>query len=199
MYDLFKGVSNFFGFGDGLTQSQIDDGLYVYEGGEPDTDIDGFTYGYNPLEEEYVGESISIFGGDSEFSADTPSSVSDTASFMGYKIPAAFKKLKGVVGEDSRPLGQQRRRTTGKTSPDRFSGRPSRISDPRGESSAQKRLRLVGNTKGALARIDSEALLLNKIVEKLADAKAGEPKKKTITIADSKSLTGQIALKSRMT
>ena len=199
MYDLFKGVSNFFGFGDGLTQSQIDDGLYVYEGGEPDTDIDGFTYGYDPLEEEYVGESISIFGGDSEFSADTPSSVSDTASFMGYKIPAAFKKLKGVVGEDSSPLGQQRRRTTGKTSPDRFSGRPSRISDPRGESSAQKRLRLVGNTKGALARIDSEALLLNKIVEKLADAKAGEPKKKTITIADSKSLTGQIALKSRMT
>ena len=199
MYDLFKGVSNFFGFGDGLTQSQIDDGLYVYEGGEPDTDIDGFSYGYNPLEEEYVGESISIFGGDSEFSADTPSSVSDTASFMGYKIPAAFKKLKGVVGEDSSPLGQQRRRTTGKTSPDRFSGRPSRISDPRGESSAQKRLRLVGNTKGALARIDSEALLLNKIVEKLADAKAGEPKKKTITIADSKSLTGQIALKSRMT
>ena len=199
MYDLFKGVSNFFGFGDGLTQSQIDDGLYVYEGGEPDTDIDGFTYGYNPLEEEYVGESISIFGGDSEFSADTPSSVSDTASFMGYKIPAAFKKLKGVVGEDSSPLGQQRRRTTGKTSPDRFSGRPSRISDPRGESPSQKRLRLVGNTKGALARIDSEALLLNKIVEKLADAKAGEPKKKTITIADSKSLTGQIALKSRMT
>ena len=42
MYDLFKGVSNFFGFGDGLTQSQIDDGLYVYEGGEPDTDIDGY-------------------------------------------------------------------------------------------------------------------------------------------------------------
>ena len=199
MYDLFKGVSNFFGFGDGLTQSQIDDGLYVYEGGEPDTDIDGFTYGYNPLEEEYVGESISIFGGDSEFSADTPSSVSDTASFMGYKIPAAFKKLKGVVGEDSSPLGQQRRRTTGKTSPDRFSGRPSRISDPRGESPSQKRLRLVANTKGALARIDSEALLLNKIVEKLADAKAGEPKKKTITIADSKSLTGQIALKSRIT
>ena len=199
MYDLFKGVSNFFGFGDGLTQSQIDDGLYVYEGGEPDTDIDGFTYGYNPLEEEYVGESISIFGGDSEFSADTPSSVSDTASFMGYKIPAAFKKLKGVVGEDSSPLGQQRRRTTGKTSPDRFSGRPSRISDPRGESPSQKRLLLVANTKGALARIDSEAILVNKIVEKLADAKAGEPKKKTITIADSKSLTGQIALKSRMT
>ena len=198
---LFTQVTNFLGFGDGLTQSQIDRNLYIYEGGEPDTDIDGFTYGYNPLEEEYVGESKSIFGGDSEFSADTPSSVSDTASFMGYKIPAAFKKLKGVVGEGSSPLGQQRRRTTKKTSPDRFSGRPSRISDPRGESSAQRQLRLVTNTKGSLARVDSEALLLNKIVEKLSDSHYSKttPAGETITLASSKSLRGQIAPRSRIT
>ena len=200
---LFTQLTNFLGFGDGLTQSQIDDGLYVYEGGEGDSD-----YIYDDYEETISrgvdGRNQGDFYSYDQANPWTPltgEALDDqrSASFMGYKLPASFKKLKGVIDDKSNPLGQQRRRTTKRASP--RTERPSRISDPRGESSAQRQLRLVGNTKGALARIDSEALLLNKIVEKLADSHYSKttPAGETITLASSKSLRGQIAPKSRIT
>lgn len=192
---LFTQITNFLGFGDSGDQTYV----------SPYVEDQSYTDQWGGDEEGVVSWSP-----DTNFTATDPQILKDfykefpehdTTSFFGFDVPKSkVKSLKGdMLGQQTSPLGQQRRRTTGKTSPDRFSGRPSRISDPRGESSAQRQLRLVGNTKGALARIDSEALLLNKIVEKLADSKAGEPAGKTITLASSKSLRGQIAPKSRIT
>lgn len=196
---LFTQLTNFLGFGDGLTQSQIDRGLYVYEGGEGDSD-----YIYDDYEET-ISSGGDFYGYDqaNPWTPLTGKALDDqrTTSFFGFDVPKSkVKSLKGdMLGQQTSPLGQQRRRTTKRASP-RIE-RPSRISDPRGESSAQRQLRLVGNTKGALARIDSEALLLNKIVEKLADSHYSKttPAGETITLASSKSLRGQIAPKSRIT
>jgi len=216
LYQTFKsigtGISDFFTGENTLTQSQIDRNLYIYEGGEPNTDnwqtSGGFTYGYGGYEEEYVddpitGESKSIFGGDSEFSADTPSSVSDTSSFMGYKLPASFKKLKGVIDDKSNPLGQQRRRTTKKTSPDRFSGRGSSISDPRksrGNAGLARALELARNTKVVTAKINGRDIeLKNMITSAISDSKATSPtKEKTIGLSDSESLRSKINVKTRI-
>ena len=210
LYQTFKsigtGISDFFTGENTLTQSQIDRGLYVYEPGMEPPDTKNFTFGYDEAEEEDAVEGM-FFGADqydpSEFSADTPSSVSDTSSFMGYKLPASFKKLKGVIDDKSNPLGQQRRRTTKKTSPDRFSGRGSSISDPRksrGNAGLARALELARNTKVVTAKINGRDIeLKNMITSAISDSKATSPtKEKTIGLSDSESLRSKINVKTRI-